>query len=178
MRRVLIVIAASALLAACSSDDTASTSGAGGAAGASTGSTAGGYGSTGVSSSSLGGSGGSEAGGSGMLAPGVPNRVLFDTDRSTLSGEARGTLDSQATWLQQKPSMAVQVAGNADERGTEEYNLALGQRRANAARDYLVSHGVQGSRISTISYGKDRPAALGSTPDAWAQNRNAITAPR
>jgi peptidoglycan-associated lipoprotein len=71
--------------------------------------------------------------------------------------------------------MAVEIAGNADERGTEEYNLALGQRRANAARDYLVSKGVQGSRVNTISYGKDRPTALESTPDAWAQNRNAIT---
>ena len=172
MRRFMIAIAATALLAACSSDDTASTSGTGGTAASPDG---GSFDRNGVSSSTLGGS---ESGGSGMLAPGVPDRVLFDTDRATLSGEARGVLDSQAGWLQRTPGMAVQVAGNADERGTEEYNLALGQRRANAARDYLVSHGVQGSRISTISYGKDRPSALGSTPDAWAQNRNAITAPR
>ena len=171
MRRLVIAIAATALLAACSSDDTASTSGAGGAAGG----PAAGYGTTGVSSSPLGGS---EAGGPGMLAPGVPDRVLFDTDRSTLSGEARSVLDRQSGWLQQNPGLAVQIAGNADERGTEEYNLALGERRAGAARDYLVSHGVQGSRISTISYGKDRPSALGSDEAAWAQNRNAITAPR
>ncbi len=132
----------------------------------------------GVSSSALGGPGGAEAGGPGMLAPGVRDRVLFDTDRSALTADAEATLDRQAAWLQQNQRIAVQIAGNADERGTEEYNVALGQRRANAARDYLVSHGVQGSRISTISYGKDRPTALGSTPDAWAQNRNAITSAR
>ena len=171
MRRLMIAIAATALLAACSSDDTASTSGSGGAAGG----PAAGYDRSGVDSANLGGS---EAGGPRMLAPGVPDRVLFDTDRSSLSGEARNVLEHQATWLQQSQSITVQIAGNADERGTEEYNLALGERRASAARDYLVSHGVQGSRISTISYGKDRPTALGSTPDAWAQNRNAITSPR
>lgn len=171
MRRLMIAIAATALLAACSSDDTAGTAGAGGAAG----SPEGGIDRSGVSSSSLDGS---QAGGAHMLAPGVPDRVLFDTDQSSLSGQARGVLDSQATWLQRTPGTAVQIAGNADERGTEEYNLALGERRASAARDYLVSHGVQGSRITTISYGKDQPTAMGSTPDAWAQNRNAITAPR
>jgi len=170
MRRLLIVFAAVTVLVGCSSDDTASTTGAGG--------TAGGVGSTGVSSSALGGPGGVGAGGIGSLAQGVPDRVLFATDRSTLAPDARSTLDKQAAWLQQNPRIAVQVAGNADERGTEEYNLALGQRRANAARDYLVSKGVQGSRLATISYGKDRPTALGSTPDAWAQNRNAITSPR
>jgi peptidoglycan-associated lipoprotein len=171
MRRFWFALAATALLGACSSDDTAGSAGAGGTAGG----PAGGYGSTGVSSSTLGGPGGS---GTGMLAPGVADRVLFDTDRSQLTAQARGTLDSQAGWLRQTPRIAVQIAGNTDERGTEEYNLALGQRRSNAARDYLVSKGIQGSRISTISYGKDRPTALGSTPDAWAQNRNAITSPQ
>jgi peptidoglycan-associated lipoprotein len=175
MRRFWIVFAAAVLLAACSSDDTAGTAGAGSAAG-----TAGGAGSgvTGVGSSSLGAPGGEGTGGAGSLAQGVPDRVFFDTNLSTLAPDARGTLDRQAAWLAQNPRIAVQVAGNADERGTEEYNLALGQRRASAARDYLVSKGVQGSRVGTISYGKDRPAALGSTPDAWAQNRNAITAHR
>ncbi len=167
MRRFWIALAATALLAACSSDDTAGTAGA--ATGPATG-----YGTTGVGSSSLNGPNGSGAG-TGMLAPGVPDRVLFATDRSQLAPEARGTLDRQAGWLRQNPRIAVQIAGNTDERGTEEYNLALGQRRANAARDYLVSKGVQGSRVATISYGKDRPTALGSTPDDWAQNRNAIT---
>jgi len=165
MRRFWIVLAATALLAACSSDDTAGTAGA-------TSAPVGGYGTTGVGSSALGAPGGS---GTGMLAPGVPDRVLFDTDRSQLTPDARATLDLQAGWLRQTQRVAVEIAGNTDERGTEEYNLALGQRRANAARDYLVSKGIQGSRISTISYGKDRPTALGSTPDAWTQNRNAIT---
>jgi peptidoglycan-associated lipoprotein len=165
MRRFWIVLAATALLAACSSDDTAGTAGA-------TSAPVGGYGTTGVGSSALGAPGRS---GTGMLAPGVPDRVLFDTDRSQLTPDARATLDLQAGWLRQTQRVAVEIAGNTDERGTEEYNLALGQRRANAARDYLVSKGIQGSRISTISYGKDRPTALGSTPDAWTQNRNAIT---
>jgi peptidoglycan-associated lipoprotein len=175
MRRLWIVLAATAMLAACSSDDTGGASGAGGANAGGPGS---GYGTTGVGSSPLGGPGGAGGAGSGSLAQGVPDRVLFDTDHSSLAPDARATLDAQASWLQQNPRIAVQVAGNADERGTEEYNLALGQRRANAARDYLVTKGVQGSRITTITYGKDRPVALGSTPDAWAQNRNAITSPR
>ena len=88
------------------------------------------------------------------------------------------TLDRQAAWLGRYPQVSVQVAGNCDERGTEEYNLALGQRRANAARDYLVARGVQSARITTISYGKDRPTALGDDEQAWAQNRNAITSVR
>ena len=95
-----------------------------------------------------------------------------------LSSDARATLDRQAGWLGRYPQVSVQVAGNCDDRGTEEYNLALGQRRANAARDYLVAQGVNSSRISTISYGKDRPTALGDNEEAWAQNRNAITSVR
>lgn len=167
MRRLMLVLAATALLAACSDDDTANSGGAGGANA--------GYGAGGVSASNLnGGAGG--AGGSGMLAPGVPDRVLFTTARSTLAPEAQSILGKQAGWLHSN-SVAVQIAGNCDERGTEEYNLALGERRANAARDYLVAHGVQASRISTISYGKDRPVALGSDEGSWAQNRNAITMP-
>jgi peptidoglycan-associated lipoprotein len=173
MRRLWIVFAAAALLAACTSDDTAGTSGAGGTAGGPAAA-----GNIGVDSSALGTPAGAEGSGAGMLAPGVADRVLFATDSSVLAPDARATLERQAAWLQQNPRIAVQISGNADERGTEEYNLALGERRASAARDYLVSKGVQGSRISTISYGKDRPVALGSTPDAWALNRNAITAQR
>ena len=86
--------------------------------------------------------------------------------------------ERQARWLAQHPSVQVTVEGHADERGTREYNLALGQRRANAARDTLVALGVSGARIQTISYGKDRPAALGSNEDAWAQNRRAVTVVR
>ncbi|MBV9250632.1 MAG: peptidoglycan-associated lipoprotein Pal, partial [Acetobacteraceae bacterium] len=112
------------------------------------------------------------------LVANVGDRVFFAFDQSTLSSDARATLDRQAGWLQKYGSVNVQLAGNCDERGTEEYNLALGQRRANSARDYLVARGVQGGRISTISYGKDRPTALGSNEQAWAQNRNAITSVR
>ena len=112
------------------------------------------------------------------LVANVGDRVFYDYNVSSLSGDARGTLDRQSGWLGKYPQDAVQIAGNCDERGTEEYNIALGQRRANAARDYLVAHGVASSRISTISYGKDRPTALGSDEAAYAQNRNAITSVR
>ena len=103
------------------------------------------------------------------------NRVFFAFDKSNLSDDAKATLQKQANWLAKYPNVNVQVAGNCDDRGTEEYNIALGQRRANAARDLLVAKGVAPSRISTISYGKDRPIALGDNEQAWAQNRNATT---
>ena len=144
-------------------------------------------------SKTAGGSGGMTSGtgglggaGAGHAAPGsqedltqsAGDRIFFDTDRATLSAQASSTLDRQSTWLQQYPQVNVWVAGNCDERGTEEYNLALGQRRANADRDYLVAHGIQQGRIETISYGKSRPIDAASTPEAWAQNRNAITSVR
>lgn len=103
------------------------------------------------------------------------DRVFYDFNESKLTDEAQGTLGKQAAWLAKYPNVSVQVAGNCDDRGTKEYNLALGQRRANAARDYLVAKGVAASRITTISYGKERPTALGDNEQAWAQNRNAIT---
>ncbi len=115
------------------------------------------------------------------LVANVGDRIYFDFNKSGVTGTGKltannaATLDRQAAWLQKYGSVKVQIAGNCDERGTEEYNLALGQRRANASRDFLVAKGVAAARISTISYGKDRPVALGSNPAAWAQNRNAIT---
>jgi peptidoglycan-associated lipoprotein len=109
------------------------------------------------------------------LVANAGDRVFFGFDKSNLSSDAQATLDRQSTWLGKYPQNNVQIAGNTDERGTEEYNLALGQRRANAARDFLVAKGVSSGRITTISYGKDRPTALGSNEDAYAQNRNAIT---
>lgn len=112
------------------------------------------------------------------LVANVGDRVFFDFDRSTLRQDARSTLDRQSGWLAKYPQVNVQVAGNCDDRGTEEYNLALGQRRANSSRDYLVARGVAGSRISTISYGKDRPTAMGDNEQSWAQNRNTITSVR
>ena len=103
------------------------------------------------------------------------DRIFFDTDRSTLNDTARATLDKQAAWMQQNPNVQVWVAGNCDDRGTEEYNLALGQRRANADKSYLMAHGIAATRIETISYGKSRPIDAGNGAQAWAQNRNAIT---
>ena len=103
------------------------------------------------------------------------DRVLFDFDSYSLDTEARAILDSQAEWLARNSSVNVTIEGHADERGTREYNLALGDRRANAARDYLQSRGVDASRMQTISWGKERPAAEGSNEAAWAQNRRAVT---
>src|SRR5690606_29890270 len=99
----------------------------------------------------------------------------FGYDQYDLSQEARDTLGRQATWLNQYSSLRVTVEGHADERGTREYNLALGERRANAVKSYLVALGVDGSRITTVSYGKERPAVPGSNETAWAQNRRGVT---
>ncbi|PWE16420.1 peptidoglycan-associated lipoprotein Pal [Marinicauda salina] len=103
------------------------------------------------------------------------DRVFYGFDRYDLTPEARETLRRQAAWLASYPGVRILIAGNADERGTREYNLALGARRANAARDYLVSQGVDPSRISTVSYGKERPVCTESTERCWALNRNATT---
>ena len=110
------------------------------------------------------------------LVANVGDRVFYELNKSTLSDAAQATLSKQAAWLAKYPQVTVQVAGNCDDRGTEEYNLALGNRRAKAAKDFLVAKGVSASRITTISYGKDRPTALGDNEEAWSQNRNAITA--
>jgi peptidoglycan-associated lipoprotein len=112
------------------------------------------------------------------LVANVGDRVFFDFDRFNIRPDQRPTLERQAAWLRQHGAVMVQIAGHADERGTREYNLALGQRRADSARDTLVALGVAPARISTISYGKDRPIALGSNEEAWAQNRVAITSVR
>ena len=112
------------------------------------------------------------------LVANVGDRVFYDFNKSSLRDDAKATLDKQAAWLAKYATNNVQIAGNCDERGTEEYNLALGNRRANAAAAYLKSKGVAAARMTTISYGKDRPTAQGSTEQAWAQNRNAITSVR
>jgi peptidoglycan-associated lipoprotein len=101
------------------------------------------------------------------------DRVFFGFDQYSLTAETRETLSDQAAWLQSYPDVKIQVAGNCDERGTREYNLALGARRANAVKDYLVGLGVDPSRITTISYGKERPIDPRSNEEAWALNRNA-----
>ncbi|MGF1549148.1 MAG: peptidoglycan-associated lipoprotein Pal [Sphingomonadaceae bacterium] len=103
------------------------------------------------------------------------DRVFFDTDSYALDAEDRATLDAQAEWLLANPVVTVTIEGHADERGTREYNLALGDRRANAAKNYLAARGVPASRMTTISWGKERPVAEGSYEAAWAQNRRAVT---
>jgi len=105
----------------------------------------------------------------------VGDRVFYGFDRYDLTAAARATLERQAEWLQRYSNRRIVIEGHADERGTREYNLALGERRANAAKNYLVAVGVSPSRITTISYGKEQPAVLGATEAAWAQNRRGVT---
>ena len=130
------------------------------------------------------GTGQVEGGALGAAAPGseqdfvvnVGDRVYFDLDSYEIRPEAFPRLDAQVAWLQRYPGVTVRIEGNADERGTREYNLALGARRAESIRSYLVDRGVNAGRIDTISYGKERPIAAGSNEEAWARNRNAHTA--
>ena len=103
----------------------------------------------------------------------VGPRVFFDFDSSALRSDAQATVQNLGAWLEANPTKRVRIEGNTDERGTREYNLALGDRRAEAVRSYLMALGVNGNRLTTISFGKERPIRLGSTPEAWAMNRNA-----
>lgn len=159
------ILAALLLLAACSSAPEPAPGGPGGPGGP----------------GSMGGPG---AGiGSKSIVPGsqqdleasAGDRVFFAFDRSDISPEARQTLERQAEWLRRYPNVTATIEGHCDERGTREYNLALGERRAQAAKNVLVALGIPASRISTISYGKERPAVVGSTEEAYAQNRRAVT---
>ena len=110
-----------------------------------------------------------------FLAKGVPDRIFFATNKSKLTTASRDTLRKQATWMRKNKDVTITVEGHADERGTREYNLALGERRANAAKDYLMTYGVSGKRISVISYGKERPVDSGSNPLAWSKNRRSVS---
>lgn len=159
--RFLSVIAAVVLLAACEStpEDTGM-AGAGGGAGA------------GTSSQTMQGP---RPGSQEELQASVGDRVFFDLDRAVVRPDARPVLDRQAAWLKKYPEVTVTIEGHADERGTREYNLALGNRRATAAKNYLVALGINPNRITTISYGKERPAVPGSNEQAWSQNRRAVT---
>jgi peptidoglycan-associated lipoprotein len=133
--------------------------------------------------SQMGGAGGFGAGAGREAVPGtqddlaanVGDRVFFDYDRYELKAEGRATLDRQAAWLKRYPQNRIVIEGHCDERGTREYNLALGEQRANAAKQYLINQGIAASRLETISYGKERPVALGSNEAAWAQNRRAVS---
>lgn len=118
---------------------------------------------------------GPKAGSSADFQVNVGDRVYFDLDQYRLSSDAQNVLKRQAAWLASYPGVNILVAGNCDERGTREYNLALGERRASVVKDYLVSLGVDSARVQTVSYGKERPLAIGTNEAAWAQNRNGFT---
>lgn len=118
----------------------------------------------------------------GQYAPGsqaqlvaeIGDRVYFGYDQYDLTPEARSTVERQAQWMKTYPNVSVMVEGHCDERGTREYNLALGEKRANAVRNYLISNGVQAGRVQSISYGKERPAIMGADETSWAQNRRGV----
>ena len=105
----------------------------------------------------------------------MPDRVFFATNESVLTTASRDTLRKQAAWMRKNSELTFVIEGHADERGTREYNLALGERRANAAKDYLMTYGVAGNRLQVISYGKERPVDSGSNPLAWSKNRRSVT---
>ena len=109
------------------------------------------------------------------LASGVPDRVFFATNETVLTTASRETLRKQAAWLRKNSDLNIVLEGHADERGTREYNLALGERRANSAKDYLMTYGISSNRISVLSYGKERPVDSGSNPLAWSKNRRSVT---
>ena len=109
------------------------------------------------------------------LASGVPDRVFFATNETVLTTASRETLRKQASWLRKNSDINVVLEGHADERGTREYNLALGERRANSAKDYLMTYGISSDRISVLSYGKEKPVDSGSNPLAWSKNRRSVT---
>ena len=149
MINVLSAMAALFLIAACSNNDTQTASAA----------------TTTVTPGSVG-----------DFRQNVGDRVFFDTDSSSVREDGRQTLNRQAEWLKKYSNYQITVEGHCDERGTREYNLALGERRANAARQYLIAQGIPANRIKTVSYGKERPDPVGSDEAAWARNRRAVTA--
>ena len=111
----------------------------------------------------------------GYLQNEIGDRIYFETNKHNINSAAAFTLEAQANWLNSTPGFQIIIEGHCDERGTREYNLALGERRANSVKEFLVSLGVEPGRITTISYGKERPAADGSTSEAWAENRRSVT---
>jgi len=159
-RTILATIAATALLAACSTTPNSSNNASGEASSAPAAETH---------------MPGTDVNSSHTMAPGVGDRVFFARDDSAINPEGRIILERQAAWLTQNPTATVTVEGHCDERGTREYNLALGERRAQMVRNTLVALGIDAGRIATITYGKERPSAVGDDEVAWAQNRRAVT---
>ena len=160
--KLMSMLAAVALLAACETapQNQAATGGAGGAAA--------------PAAAAPATASGPRPGSQEDLVRNVGDRIFYDFDKSELRPEARRTIERWAGWLRQHGSVTVTIEGHADERGTREYNIALGERRATAARNFLVSQGIDARRVATISYGKERPAVLGSNEAAWSQNRRAV----
>jgi peptidoglycan-associated lipoprotein len=158
-------------LAACESapQQDGAMSGAGRGAGSGSGVSSGQMG--GVSTNALGGREGAQQ----QFATEAGDRVLFETDSHALNNQAVGILDRQVAWLKRNGQWRVVIEGHCDERGTREYNLALGDRRATAVRNYLVNQGIPASRVTTISYGKERPVAVGNSESSWSQNRRGVT---
>ncbi len=172
--RFVSILAALLLVAACETTPE-KTKSAGGAGGSGVSSGGGGGGSSAPTSTTLPGP---KPGSKEDFVVNVGDRVFFDFDKYNLRPKARNILQRQAAWLTKYPSVVISVEGHCDERGTREYNLALGERRANSAKNYLVALGVNPKRIRTISYGKERPAVAGSNDAAWAQNRRAVSSVR
>lgn len=162
--KIFGVLAAAALLSACASgsEDKGTTSGAGSAA-------------TAKPAVSAAPTNAIVPGSQEDLVANVGDRVFFGYDKYTLNDKSRAMLDKQAAWLNANPAAKIVVQGHCDERGTREYNLALGERRANSVKDYLVQRGLNPVRVRTISYGKERPVAVGSTEASWTQNRRSVT---
>ena len=165
--KILGLFAAMALVAACAQtpEETSAASGAGAGSATTTSSSASGQSQSAAPKMSL----------KEKFVVEVGDRVYFDYDKYNLSPDARNILEKQAAWLSKNTQFNIIIEGHCDERGTREYNLALGERRANAVKDYLAALGIPPNRMSTISYGKERPVALGSNEAAWAQNRRGVT---
>ena len=168
-KALLPLAAASLLLAACSSDPETDGMSQVNAGPGQTSNAPVDYGQPGVGQG-IGGEGSNQT-----LQVEAGDRVFFALDSSELSSEARTTLDKQAAWLKARPNLAITIEGHCDERGTREYNLALGERRATAVKNYLVAQGISDGSVKTISYGKERPAVPGSDETAWSQNRRGVT---
>lgn len=186
IKRLLTICAATFLLAACETASTDSNEVVGSSSGSSSGSGAAASASSNTSSDAAGttSAGGTSSSGASSigsirtpdeLLAKVGSTVYFDYDQSSLTSEAQATLDRQAAFLKASPSFRLVIEGHCDERGTREYNLALGDRRASAVRDYLVAKGINASRLSTISYGKERPSVGGSNDTSYALNRRSVS---
>jgi peptidoglycan-associated lipoprotein len=180
LQRLIALFAVAFFVAACETASQTSTDSAGDTTASSTSSTASASGSSSTASTASSGSASSGSAAGSTTSPAdtlatIGNTVYFSYDSAALDGNSKGSLFRQAAFLNANPTLTVTIQGHCDERGTREYNLALGERRAAAARDYLLAQGVDPARIKVISYGKERPAMAGSNEESWAKNRRAAT---